>query len=168
MRSSSSSERRDCRSTRAYLSLHPFTIHYSPITPLGGPNGAAARRRILVRFRLHLFVSERHAHRSHGGWRRRRRSVAAVPAWADLRRARLDEFALHLVSRQGPLHVAGYGTGGRSLANSVLPASCVSAEQPAGGSGRSSWRGSWLGGGLHARRLLEPNSPRGGRSPSLR
>ena len=80
--------------------------------------------------------------------------VAAVPARADLRRARLDEFALQPCFPTRAATCGGIWNGRPRLANSVLPASCVSAEQPAGGSGRSSWRGSRLGGGLHAWRLL--------------
>src|SRR3982075_3210143 len=66
------------------------------------PTGA----RFLVRFRLHLLLSGRHADRPAGRASRRLRALPAIPAGADLQGAGLDHLAVQPLSRQGPQYVA--------------------------------------------------------------
>ena len=61
---------------------------------------------ILVRVRQHLFLSRRHAGRRARRGARRRPRLAAVPARADFRGARVARLAVQHLSRQGALHVA--------------------------------------------------------------
>src|SRR5215510_15014247 len=65
-----------------------------------------SEHRFLVRLRLDLFLSGRHADRTTGAGGGRTGALPPVPAGADLQGAGLDHLAVQSLSGQGPPHVA--------------------------------------------------------------
>src|SRR5689334_3419119 len=98
-----------------------------------GAHDPSAPTRILVRIRLHLFLSRRHARRKGSGGGRRGAPVAAVPAGSRLQGARVGELALRDLPGQGTLYVARHGAGGCPPRAALLPAENLPAERASGG-----------------------------------
>ena len=129
--------------------------------------GALAARRVFVRVREHLFLSGGDARRPLAEARGVALDLAPIPAWADLRRARLARFAVQHLSGQGSLHVARHRADLRGAGLAAEAARAISAEQPARRAHCSRARR------RAARRFLAPgltppNSAKARRSPTAR
>ena len=123
--------------------------------------------RVLVRFRLHLFLSQRHAHR--GRWPKTAGVevvVEAVPARADLPRPGLEHLAVQPLPGQGPLHGARDGAADGSARPALQDAVAVPAEQPARGPAGADRPRRGLGHQPSRGRSMRPSSAMGPTSPT--
>src|SRR3974377_28292 len=87
-----------------------------------------SHNRLLVRIRLHLFLSGRHAHRRPSASKRRAGPLAALPARSDLQSAGLGQFAVQHLPRQRSLQVARSRPNLRPARPAVHSAGAVSAK----------------------------------------